>query len=164
MQDRSDGLLVRHATAWGFARLSGEPSSMSRLSNAATTMLLGSVLALPALAAPNPISVHVLDQQTGLPAQGMQVELESVQGDGWARISQGRTNADGRIATLYPAGQALQPGRYRITFQTGDWYTARAASTFYPKVEVVIDADGSLPHYHVPLLLSPYGYSTYRGS
>ena len=137
---------------------------MSRLFNVATAVVLGSVLAMPALAAPDPISVHVLDQQTGLPAQGMQVALERAQGNGWARISQGQTNADGRIAALYPAGQPLQQGHYRLTFQTGDWYGARGASTFYPKVEVVIDADGTLPHYHIPLLLSPYGYSTYRGS
>lgn len=122
--------------------------------------LAGTVYATPR----NPMSVHVLDQQTGLPAQGVRVLLAKADGKEWTMISEGTTDSDGRVAALYPAGQALAPGEYRVTFQTGSWYRQHGQATFYPEVQVVIAADGSLPHYHIPLLLSSYGYSTYRGS
>ena len=118
-----------------------------------------------AVAAPrNPMSVHVLDQQTGLPAGGVHVVLAKARGQDWAAISEGTTDADGRVAALYPADQALVAGEYRVTFQTGAWYRKQGKATFYPEVQVVIAVDGSIPHYHIPLLLSAYGYSTYRGS
>jgi 5-hydroxyisourate hydrolase len=118
-----------------------------------------------AVAAPrNPMSVHVLDQQTGLPAGGMHVVLAKARGQHWTAISEGTTDADGRVAALYPADQALVAGQYRVTFHTGAWYRKQGQPTFYPEVQVVIAVDGSIPHYHIPLLLSAYGYSTYRGS
>lgn len=113
----------------------------------------------------NPMSVHVLDMQTGLPSAGVQVELDRLgQGGRWERIGSGVTNQDGRIEALYPAAQRLEKGDYRVTFQTGAWYRQQRVDAFYPVVQLVLHVDGRLPHYHVPLLLSPFGYTTYRGS
>ena len=113
----------------------------------------------------NPMSVHVLDMQTGLPSAGVQVELERLeQGGRWERIGSGVTNQDGRIEALYPTAQRLEKGDYRVTFQTGAWYRQQRVDAFYPVVQLVLHVDGRLPHYHVPLLLSPFGYTTYRGS
>lgn len=133
-----------------------------------TAMLLGaSSLGGPtalAQAAPSPVSVHVLDQQTGKPSSDLAVILEKRQGSDWVFVGQGRTDPDGRLDSLYPAGKALAKADYRITFKTGEWFDKRHMDTFYPEVTVVIRADGSVPYYHVPLLLSPFSYTTYRGS
>lgn len=144
---------------------------MERLPNVKTKIIWGAALLLTLFtgasvsAAPrNPMSVHVLDQQTGLPAEGVQVVLAKAEEDRWTVISNGTTDVDGRVAALYPAGRALDAGRYQVTFLTGAWYTQHGATTFYPEVQVIVDVDGKLPHYHIPLLLSAYGYSTYRGS
>ncbi|MDV3467965.1 hydroxyisourate hydrolase [Stenotrophomonas sp. C3(2023)] len=111
------------------------------------------------------MSVHVLDMQTGLPSVGVEVELERRQPGGrWERIGSGVTNHDGRIEALYPQTQPLEQGEYRVTFQTGAWYQQQHVDAFYPVVQLVLRVDGRLPHYHVPLLLSPFGYTTYRGS
>jgi len=132
----------------------------------AASLVLGAAAALGASAQEprNPMSVHVLDQQTGLPVEGMQVSLAEPKGSDWVIVSRQKTDADGRVAGLYPQGQALRNGHYRVVFETGSWYQALGRPTFYPEVDVVINVDGSVPHYHVPLLLSAYGYSTYRGS
>lgn len=123
------------------------------------------VLAVPALAwARNPISVHVLDQQSGLPAIGMSVSLERRSGDRWIPLREETTDQDGRVAMLYPADEALKKGVYRVTFKSGAWFGKRGTPTFFPDIPVVVELDDKLEHYHVPLLLSPYGYSTYRGS
>ncbi|HEX7815732.1 hydroxyisourate hydrolase [Dyella sp.] len=126
-------------------------------------ILLFSVLPLSAMAAENPLSVHVLDQQRGLPSADMKVRLERRDGESWKTLKEDRTDKDGRIRALAP-GDALAVGIYRITFETGNWYAGRGQKTLFPEVPVVIEIDGSAQHYHVPLLLSPYGYSTYRGS
>ncbi len=73
------------------------------------------------------------------------------------------TNQKGRILALYPAGKALEKGTYRVTFLTGEWFKQHKIETFFPEIPVIFMVDGSVPHYHVPLLLSPFGYSTYRG-
>ncbi len=104
------------------------------------------------------ISTHVLDAVTGRPAAGLEVTL-SARGDaGWAELSTRSTNADGRIPDL--AGEAAA-GVYRLSFDT-DSYLDRA--TFYPEVVVVFRITDAAAHHHVPLLLSPFAYSTYRGS
>jgi 5-hydroxyisourate hydrolase len=106
------------------------------------------------------ITTHVLDTAVGRPAAGVPVTLELAADDGWRTIGAGATDADGRLRTLTPSG-AVTPGRYRIRFDTGAYLGATA---FFPVVEIqFVVADGNA-HYHVPLLLSPYGYSTYRGS
>lgn len=117
-----------------------------------------------AFAAANPMSVHVLDQQTGLPSEGVMVVLERRDDAGWQTIGQARTDGDGRITALYPADEPLRNADYRVVFRTGEWYERAHRQSFYPEIQVTIRVDGSVPHYHVPLLLSPYGYTTYRGS
>ena len=105
------------------------------------------------------LSTHVLDTSLGRPAAGVGVVLESRDG---AVVGEARTDGDGRVGTIGP--ERLGPGDYRLRFATGDYFAARGEVGFYPEVVVVFTvADGS-EHYHVPVLLSPYGYSTYRGS
>lgn len=107
------------------------------------------------------LSTHVLDAVRGEPATGVQVELSRSAVDGWMAIGSGRTDADGRIAGLVP--EALEPGVYRITFGTGDYFASLGGNCFYPEVTIAFEV-GEERHYHVPLLISPYAYSTYRGS
>lgn len=102
--------------------------------------------------------------QDGLPSPGVSVTLEKQGGEGWSKLNTGTTNEQGRITALYPEGKALEKGTYRVTFKTGEWFRKHQAATFFPEVPVIFEADGSVPHYHIPLLLSPYGFSTYRGN
>ncbi len=125
--------------------------------------LLASLSSL-ALAAGNPLSVHVLNLENGLPSPGVEVTLEKQAGNAWQALSSATTNEQGRITALFPEGQSLEKGTYRVTFKTGEWFAEHKAATFFPEVPVIFSADGSVPHYHIPLLLSPYGYSTYRGN
>lgn len=125
--------------------------------------LLASLSSL-ALAAGNPLSVHVLNLENGLPSPGVEVTLEKQSGNAWQALSSATTNEQGRITALFPEGKDLEKGTYRVTFKTGEWFSEHKTSTFFPEVPVIFTADGSVPHYHIPLLLSPYGYSTYRGN
>lgn len=109
------------------------------------------------------ITTHILDTGRGCPAADIAVRLEKRKGAGWTEIAKGRTNQDGRIPNLLPEGQTLQPDVYKIIFETGDYYARLQIKTFYPRVEIIFDTFDT-SHYHVPLLLSPFGYSTYRGS
>jgi 5-hydroxyisourate hydrolase len=105
------------------------------------------------------ISTHVLDTSIGRPAAGVRVTLATARGDA---LGSGVTDADGRAKGF--AG-ALAAGTYRLTFDTGAYFAIRQVATFYPEVSVVFQvAGGDGEHYHVPLLVSPFGYSTYRGS
>jgi 5-hydroxyisourate hydrolase len=111
----------------------------------------------------SPITTHVLDTSRGRPAGGIEVVLErETPGTGWTIAGRGTTNADGRVADLL-AG-ALEAGVYRLTFETAAYFAARQVASFYPRVIVVFEIREPQQHHHVPLLLSPYGYSTYRGS
>jgi 5-hydroxyisourate hydrolase len=103
------------------------------------------------------VTTHVLDTVTGLPAAGMPVVLS---GDGVR--AEGVTDADGRLRDLGP--DRLDPGTYRITFATWEWFLAAGRESFYPEVVVTFAVTDPDQHLHVPLLLSPYSYSTYRGS
>jgi 5-hydroxyisourate hydrolase len=107
------------------------------------------------------LSTHVLDSATGKPAAGMPVRLEVAGSTGWRELGAGVTDPDGRLKSLgeYP----VEPGRYRLTFDTQSWFAERDRECFYPEVIITfaVTDDG---HYHVPLLLAPYAYSTYRGS
>ncbi|KAG2454315.1 hypothetical protein HYH02_001343 [Chlamydomonas schloesseri] len=124
----------------------------------------------------SPITTHVLDTATGLPAKGLPLAL-SRQDDVskvWETVGEGVTNEDGRVGNLLPPGNYIQPGRYRMFFDTAAYLGACKAAhpafysevPFYPEVvvEFIITADKASEHYHIPLLLSPYGFSTYRGS
>jgi 5-hydroxyisourate hydrolase len=112
------------------------------------------------------ITTHVLDTSLGRPASGIPVTLESLHPtDGWRQVGSGTTDADGRLRTLLPAGEPLVRGSYRLTFTTGIYFAAQhGGSGFYPEVSVSFLVHDVAQHYHVPLLLSPFGYSTYRGS
>ena len=113
----------------------------------------------------SPITTHVLDTAWGRPAGGIAVILEWRQGDGsWAELARGLTNADGRLATLLPDDAALTTGIYRLRFATGAYFSSLGVRGFFPEVQVIFQIDDPAGHYHVPLLLSPHGYSTYRGS
>lgn len=117
-----------------------------------------------ASAAGNPLSVHVLNLQDGLPSPEVVVTLEKLNGEQWTLMNTGVTNEQGRITALFPQNAELGKGTYRVTFKTGKWFADRKSKTFFPEIPVIFTADGSVPHYHVPLLLSQYGYSTYRGN
>ncbi|EGM1628019.1 hydroxyisourate hydrolase [Salmonella enterica] len=114
--------------------------------------------------AKNPISVHVLNLKTGVPSQGVTVTLDKKEGDKWVRLNSAVTSSDGRINALYPEDQKINPGDYRVTFETGKYFSTRNEDTLFPEIPVIIHVPKTGEHYHVPLLLSQYGYSTYRGS
>jgi 5-hydroxyisourate hydrolase len=109
------------------------------------------------------ITTHVLDTSRGRPAAGIAVTLERLLEGDWRVVGQGRTDDDGRLRTLTPDA-AIAPGAYRLRFDTGLYFAGLGVSTFYPHVSITFEAAQPNEHYHVPLLLSPYGYSTYRGS
>jgi 5-hydroxyisourate hydrolase len=110
------------------------------------------------------ITTHVLDIARGQPAAGVPVTLEMEAAGGWTLLGKGTTNADGRISDLVPDDAAIEAGVYRLIFDTGRYFAGNNVQAFYPQVTVVFNIDNSSRHYHVPLLLSPFGYSTYRGS
>ena len=127
------------------------------------------------------LSTHVLDATAGRPAAGVPVRLEHLGPDGWRAAGQGRTGADGRLGLSGGAdgdgsgqgsghgsgqgsGQGFEPGVYRITFGSGAYFEALGTASFYPEVTVTFEMTSRGEHYHVPLLLSPFAYSTYRGS
>jgi 5-hydroxyisourate hydrolase len=111
----------------------------------------------------SPITTHVLDTSIGKPAAGVAVVLENLTGDNWQTIGKGKTNSDGRVADLLSTG-SLTAGRYRLTFAVEKYFEQRKVAAFYPSVAVEFTIVELQQHYHVPLLISPFGYSTYRGS
>jgi 5-hydroxyisourate hydrolase len=111
------------------------------------------------------ITTHVLDLSRGLPARGVTVHLQMQGADGgWDSLGMGVTDTDGRLRDLLPDDYKLELGVYRLSFDTIGYFAAQGLSSFYPQVVVVFLVDDVQQHYHVPLLLSPFGYSTYRGS
>jgi 5-hydroxyisourate hydrolase len=110
------------------------------------------------------ISTHVLDTARGRPAGGLPVTLEVEGPGGWQLVSKGTTNADGRLSDLISAEASIGAGVYRLIFDTGRYFAGQQIENFYPLVTVVFKVSDAAQHYHVPLLLSPFGYSTYRGS
>jgi 5-hydroxyisourate hydrolase len=110
----------------------------------------------------SPITTHVLDTALGKPAAGVAVVLERQVGSEWSELGRGVTDADGRNRSLMTGD--LSAGVYRLTFATGAYFAALAVAGFFPEVSIVFRVDETRSHYHVPLLLSPFGYSTYRGS
>ena len=110
------------------------------------------------------ITTHVLETSLGEPATGLRVTLARQAGDGWDELGAGATDDNGRVSDLLSPGDTLPAGRCKLTFDTGDYYAAANRPCFYPRVEILFSIAGDGQHYHVPLLLSPFGYSTYRGS
>ncbi len=109
------------------------------------------------------LSTHVLDTAKGRPAAGVAVTCEVRDGAGWRQLAERRTDADGRIGDLVERGH-LEAGIHRLRFATGAWADQAGETTFWPEVTVEFEVRSPDEHHHVPLLLSPYGYSTYRGS
>ena len=111
------------------------------------------------------ISTHVLDLSTGTPAGGVGVTLELwSEGEGWWVMGSAKTDDDGRLRDLLPSGRRLLPGTYRLTFGAGEYFRGRGVESFHPEVTVVFRVRDAASHHHVPLLLAPWGYSTYRGT
>jgi 5-hydroxyisourate hydrolase len=111
------------------------------------------------------ITTHVLDTARGVPASGIGVRLEIHLPDrGWVTLAERATDADGRVRDFVPAGSALDAGLYRLTFATGAYQRGHGVQPFHPEVPVVFEVRDGAQHHHVPLLLSPFGYVTYRGS
>ena len=106
----------------------------------------------------NSLSTHVLDAVTGTPAVGVAVTLADVSG---VVVAGAQTDVDGRVKAL---AADLATGVYRLHFDTGSYFAATDVSAFYPEVVIAFEVTDETDHYHVPLLLSPYAYSTYRGS
>ncbi|NKB86686.1 MAG: hydroxyisourate hydrolase [Acidobacteria bacterium] len=110
------------------------------------------------------ITSHILDVSRGRPAANVGVRLD-VEVDGeWQQIGDGTTDDDGRVNELLPEHHDLVAGNYRIVFESGDYFAGQDIDSFYPRVEVNFRVGAAREHFHVPLLLSPHGYSTYRGS
>jgi 5-hydroxyisourate hydrolase len=108
----------------------------------------------------SPITTHILDTATGKPAAGVSVVLELDD----SSIAEGKTNVDGRITDLLSHGETFTAGHYRLIFDTGTYYEDRGVECFFREVTISFVVKDPDQHYHVPLLLSPFGYSTYRGS
>ena len=113
--------------------------------------------------AKSPITTHILDINRGKPAVGVPVVLEQ-SAQGWKEIAKGVTDADGRVGNLLPPGSPIAEGTYRLTFETSAYFQKLGVRGFYPYVTIVFEIAEASEHYHVPLLLSAHGYSTYRGS
>ena len=109
------------------------------------------------------LTTHILDTSKGKPASGVAVNLFQEENDNWKEIASGVTNKDGRIPDLLKKDVLLPAGNYKLQFETKTYFDKQGIQTFYPFVEIVFTLADS-EHYHVPLLLNPFGYSTYRGS
>lgn len=111
------------------------------------------------------ITTHVLDTAIGKPAKGVHVMLQHRKGDdAWTCLSEGVTDGDGRVKNLLQSDQPLKPGEYRLTFDVGPYFEKTKQLAFYQAIPIEFHLAKPETHYHIPLLLSPYGYSTYRGS
>lgn len=112
---------------------------------------------------PGQLTTHVLNTAVGLPGKDISIRLQIPVNGVWQTIAQGITNSDGRIADLLPSQKNLASGNYKLVFDTGSYFAAQKIKGFYPEVEIqfIVFDDA---HYHVPLLINPFGYSTYRGS
>jgi 5-hydroxyisourate hydrolase len=111
------------------------------------------------------ITTHVLDTVRGCPAAGLRVLLEHLRQDStWQKVGSGKTDLDGRLRTLMAPDEPLAAGVYRLSFETREYFDRAGVRAFYPSIAITFEAAVGETHYHVPLLLSPFGYSTYRGS
>jgi len=109
------------------------------------------------------LTTHALDTSIGKPANKMLITLQSFKDEEWKPMSVGITNNDGRIMDVIAPGQYLSPGVYKMVFKTGDYYKNNNQKGFYPEVDIQFEVTDE-SHYHVPLLINPFGFSTYRGS
>jgi len=109
------------------------------------------------------ITTHIFDTSRGRPAAGIETTLETHDpSGGWQLVGRGVSRADGRLETLTRTDRAPSPGVYRLVFDTGDYFATLSERTFYPRIVVVFEVVPGEAHYHLPVLISPYGYSTHR--
>jgi 5-hydroxyisourate hydrolase len=108
------------------------------------------------------ISTHILDSSLGKPAAGVMIRLEQQTESGWTLVKEAETNADGRIGSM--AEGDLAPGRYRLTAEIGQWFAQTGRETLYPSAQIDVILPRIGDHYHLPFLIAPWGWSTYRGS
>lgn len=129
-------------------------------------IVLSSLAFIPAaFSAPvGTLSVHILNQQTGLPSPDVTVTLEKQQHNSWTTLASAKTDPDGRIKSLYPQEQDMQPGVYKVTFKTSEYFRSQKLDSFFPEIPVQFTVTRTNEKLHIPLLLSQYGYSTYKGS
>jgi len=125
------------------------------------------------MASKSPITCHVLDSSIGKPAQGVKVHLlvpnvqdttATAHASAWVQLGSSVTNADGRCSDLLSPSAALQPGSYQVVFETKEYFERSDRKSFYPFVQITFTIENPSEHYHVPLLISPFSYTTYRGS
>ena len=109
------------------------------------------------------LSTHVLDTARGVPAEGVPITLERQTDTGWVELTRAVTNNDGRVLDFIAASEVVE-GVYRITFDTSAYFDRHGIEGFYPSVPILFQVRDASQHYHVPLLVSPFGISTYRGS
>lgn len=118
-----------------------------------------------AMAAPEgTLSVHILNQQTGKPSADVTVVLEKKTDTGWQTLATGKTDSNGRVKSLYPQDSEMAKGVYKVTFETGDYFKKSGQASFFPEIPVIFSVSQENEKLHIPLLLSQYGYSTYRGN
>jgi len=110
------------------------------------------------------ISTHILDTAAGAPAVGVPIALAAWKADAWTAIHSAATDVDGRVKHLLPESMTLEPGLYRVRFDTAHYYEAKRLTGLYPYVDVVFEVRPGQAHFHIPLLLTANGYTTYRGS
>ncbi len=111
------------------------------------------------------ITTHILDTASGKPGAGIPVVLErKTHSAGWQAIAEGMTDINGRVDDLLSTREAFLPGHYRLIFEIGPYFLMQSIECFFPQVTVSFVVKDPMQHYHVPLLLSPFGYSTYRGN
>jgi 5-hydroxyisourate hydrolase len=110
------------------------------------------------------ISTHILDTTIGRPAAGVTVTLEREESGEWSSVNSITTDQDGRCRSLLPEWQTLTTGRYRIRFDTGAYFASQKVKGLYPRVDITFEVVEPTEHYHIPLLLTANGYTTYRGS
>lgn len=110
------------------------------------------------------ISTHVLDVARGRPAAGIEVRLEARAGEAWTGVGRAATDGDGRVRALVGPGERLQAGVYRLRFELASYFARLGIEAFFPEATIVFQVREPGEAHHVPLLLSPFGYSTYRGS
>ena len=110
------------------------------------------------------ITTHILDTSLGKPASGVKLILSRQIDTGWTELGAGTTDDDGRVSSLLDLNVTLPEGNYKLMFDVGSYYRTLDTPCFYPLVEIMFTISGDGQHYHVPLLLNPFGYSTYRGS
>lgn len=110
------------------------------------------------------ITSHVLDTSRGKPAEGIDISLHRLDNDSYSLLGSALTNSDGRVSDFTGPGDALKAGTYKLIFVLDEYFTRYDIEAFYPHADIVFRIAGDGQHYHVPLLLNPFGYSTYRGS